>query len=421
MNLNIKINKPFLYQYHHHKEARYIYNIGGRYSAKTFETLQQNHIDALNYPGLVIAGCRKVYQTIKDTLFSDFLEVIKNSGLPEDKYKYTVSPLSITYFNGSKVIFKGMDNPEKAKGLSGVHRLILEECNEFTEMDFETLDMSIRGKKYPKKTYLMHNPLPRIPGEQYWFQKLFDPGDLTLGEPKEYYHEGLGAKVSSLKTTYQHNTYTPDGVKKRLEGYRLTNPALYKMWALGEYTEVQGAIYTNWEIVERIPEGVDFLGYGLDFGFSNDPAAVLKVWKLGSETIVIQGMIYKTGLTNRDLIAELTAKGVLGYDKIVADSAEPKSIEEIYRANFRGIRGVKKKPNYKADVINVLKGYKILVVSGDIDLQREISTYAWQQDKEGKPLPKPQDGNDHYMDCLSMFWHDYKGSSEMSFSTERLF
>jgi phage terminase large subunit len=406
--MKVIINTPFYQQYFYHIPARYVYEIGGRWSSKTFSVIQINVKEALENKGLVIAGCRKVYATIKDTLYSDFLVVMKLYGLVEGKhYRATVSPLEINFYNGSKVIFKGMDKADKAKGLSGVHRLILEEVNEFSEMDYETLDMSIRGTGYPLITYLMHNPLPIVPGESYWFQKLFDPGDLKLGVPRKFYSEGLGAEITALRTTYKHNKFVPKGVVRRLEGYKLTNPDLYKLWALGEYTQVQGAIYTNWDIVDRVPDGIELLGYGLDFGYSNDPAACLKIWG-NKDEIWIKGIIYKTGLTNRDLINELTKHGIGRYDKIVADSAEPKSIEEIFRQGFSHIKGVKKRANYKTDIINVLRGYKIHVLSGDIDLHREISTYAWQKDKNDKPLPKPQDGNDHYMDCLSMFWHEYK-------------
>ena len=414
----MQINEPFLQQYYYHTGCRYFYEVGGRWSSKTFSVLQMNVLEALNNPGLVIAGARKVYDTIKDSLYADFLLVMELERLVEGvHYKTKVSPLSIEFLNGgadkknSKVIFKGLDKPDKAKGLSGVHRLIIEECNEFQELDFETLDMSVRGQGYPLITYLMHNPVPVIPGEVYWFQKRFDPGNLKPGIPRKFFSEGLGAYVTSLKSTYMHNAFTPSPIKRRLEGYKHTNPALYKMWALGNYTEVQGVIFTNHRVVAKVPSEAEFLGYGQDFGFTIDPAALLKIYKMGHDKIVLEGKIYKTDLTNKDLIKEYKKVKVQDDDKIVADSAEPKSIEEIREAGFRGIRGVKKRPNYKADTINVLKGFEILIVEGDIDLQREISTYAWQQDKTGKPLPKPQDGNDHYMDCLTMFWYDYKNSS----------
>jgi phage terminase large subunit len=409
----MKINKCYLQQFQHH-ECRYYYEIGSRWSGKTFSVIQNNVIESINKPGLITVAARKTYASIRDSIFADYLNVLSSSNIPKGLYTATVSPLAITFSNGSKVIFKGADNPEKIKGLSGIHRLILDELNEFTEQDFETFDLSIRGRKYDHKIFMCHNPVPIVPGDQYWFQRLFDPGTLQSGKPIVHHVKGLG-DVSAMKTTYKQNAFVPDQVVSKLEGYKYTNPQLYKLWALGEYTQIQGAIYTNWDVVKSVPSGVDFWGYGLDFGFSNDPAALLKIW--GTKTdIYIEGSLYRTGLTNRDLLDEMRKIKVDAYDTIIADSAEPKSIEEIYRGGFKGIKGVKKAANYKIDTIKVIQGYKIHIIEGDINLQREISTYAYQRDKEDRQLPKPQDGNDHYMDCLTMFMRNKKGSARVSIS-----
>jgi phage terminase large subunit len=411
--MNVDINLPFYKQFIEHGEARYFYNRGGRWSGKTFSKIQENVAESLSLPGLNSVLARKTYASIKDSLFADYLVVLKSMGLQYGThYESRVSPLGIKYSNGSTVIFKGADSPEKSKGLSNVHRLLLDELNEFSQMDFEALDLSVRGSGHNHRTILCHNPVPVFPGQPLWFQELFDPGDLKPGEPKLFEVNGLGL-VSSLVTTYEHNAYCPKPTRERLEGYKHTNPSLYRLWALGEYAQIQGAIYKNWEKCDSIPDSADLLGYGLDFGFSGDPCACLAVYGTKKE-IWIKGLFYKKELTNRDIAKELESNKVSEYDKIIADSAEPKSIEELYRIGYRGIRGVKKKANYKADIIRVLQGVKINVMVGDIDLIREVSTYSWAQDKEGKQLPKPQDGNDHYMDCLSMFWHDYKGSDIMS-------
>jgi phage terminase large subunit len=410
--VNVSVNQPFLDQFTEHGKARYFYNRGGRWSGKTYAVIQLIIGEALAHPGLNIVMARKTYASIKDSLFKDTLMIIESIGLNYgEHYEKRVSPLEIRFTNGSNIIFKGADSPEKSKGLSNIHRLLLDELNEFTQMDFEALDLSVRGSGHDHRTIMCHNPIPVFPGQPLWFQELFDPGDLEPGVPRLFDREGLGL-VSSLVTTYQHNAFCPKPTRDRLEGYKHTNPDLYRLWALGQYAQIKGAIYKNWAVVQSIPDSADLLGYGLDFGFSGDPAACLAIYGTKKE-IWIQGLFYKRDLTNRDIGKELDKSGVSEYDKIVADSAEPKSIEELFRLKFRGIRGVKKRANYKADIIRVLQGVTIHVVEGDIDLQREISTYSWAQDKEGKQLPKPQDGNDHYMDCLSMFWHDYKGANEM--------
>lgn len=391
------------------QDADYYYSIGGRYSAKTYEIIQRNVLDALANPGLKVAAGRKVYASIKDTLYADFLKVCRNLGLDSRVYASTVSPMRLSFYNGSEVIFKGADDPEKTKGLSGVHRLILDELNEYTLEDFESYEMSIRGDGYKTKIYMAHNPVPTIPGARHWFQELFDPGVLVAGEPVTWTDTSLG-RVAALKTTYRQNAYCPEKVKTRLEGYRETNPNLYKLWTLGEYAEMKGVILKGWDVVPEAPDGVQLIGYGLDFGFSSDPAACVKVWG-NKDEIWVKCICYSTDLVNRELYEKLAGHGVLATDKVIADSAEPKSIEDLYRLGLRGIRGVKKRANYKAEMANILQGMRIHVVAGSTDLQRELSTWSWDEDKTGKLLPRPKDGNDHAIDALIMLLHDWRGSN----------
>lgn len=401
--------------------ARYYYSIGGRWSGKTYEVLAENITEALANPKLRITACRKTYSSIRRSLYDDFILVLSDFGLQADRdYKTTTSPLYIEFPNGSNIIFMGIDTTDKAKGISGSHRLILEELNEYTEQDFETLDMSMRGKGYPLKTYMMHNPIPIIPGAALWFQKLFDKGTLKPGQPVRYTVRGLGV-VCALKSTYKHNMFCPPAVRARLEGYKYTNPNLYELWTLGNYAKLEGVILKNWDVVAAVPEGVESWDYGLDFGFSIDPAALVHIWG-NSTDIWVKGLIYNVGYTNQKLGSRMREEGVEDYDPITADSAEPKSIEYLYsEAGFRGISGVKKKPNYKVDMANTLNSYKIHLIEGDINLQREFSMWSWARDKEGRQLPKVADGNDHYIDAMIMRMHARKGSSNMSVGDASLY
>lgn len=395
-------------------DARYYYNIGGRWGGRTFGVFDQNLVHLLQKPRLRVATMRKTYESIRRTVFDDWLEVFNQFGLePGTHYTATTSPLYIRFYNGSDIIFMGANEPQRLKGLSRVHHLILEEANEYTELDFETADNSIRGKNYPRRTYLMHNPVPRAPGMQFWFERLFSSKvNLPVGKNVVYDDPNMG-KMVLLKTTYQHNRFCPEETRRRLEGYKETNPDLYKLWTLGDYTDIQGVILSNWDVVDKEPQNVELLGYGLDFGFSVDPDALLRVWIRGKE-LWVKGLLYRRGLTNAEIGKHMRESGVQDYDTVVADSAEPKSIEELYRLNFRGIKGAKKRANYKADMANVLRGYTIHLVAGDTDLQREFSTWAWAKDKEGRDLPKPADGEDHYMDALIMLMYTTRQSVPMS-------
>lgn len=391
------INQQFFKDY-----SRYYYSLGGRWSGKTFDSLFAI-IVRLQHWQTKACLMRKVYGSIKDTLFSDCKDVLKHAGV---EFTSTVSPLGIKFKNGSEIIFKGADDPEKLKGLSSVSLVLMDEANEFTRQDFETIDQSIRGDHH-HSIYLCHNPVPKLPGSLYWFEEQFRVPTET-GVVNRYYDETLGSYVSTLRTTYKHNEYCPEHVKRRLEGYKITNPDLYKLWALGEYTDLKGAAFKNWDIIHELPEGLDDPGYGLDFGFSNDPAACVRVW-VNSSDIYIQGLIYSTGLTNVELYDTMISKGIDQYDEVIADSAEPKSIQDLYDRGLLNISGVHKKPNYKVEMVNIMQAYKIHLLDGDTDLQREFQTYSWQQDKAGNQIPKLQDGNDHYIDAVIMYCHEKLG------------
>jgi phage terminase large subunit len=385
--------------------ARYYYNLGGRWSGKTHDTAEAIFFRLLAVPGSRLCAMRKVYGSIKDTLFGDYCGILKEEGIG---FTATVSPLHITLENGSDIIFKGADSSDKVKGFSSVDMVHLDEANEFTGEDFETIDQSIRGKHQENSIFLSHNPVPMVPGSQYWFQKLFKLPEKP-GKHRRYYDEHLGSHVCTMRTTYKDNLKCPDHVKRRLEGYKITNPDLYRLWALGEYAEIAGAVFKNYDIVKEPPEGLDDPGYGLDFGFSADPAAMVKVWH-NSTDIWIKGLIYSTSLTNSELRDIIKQKGVDDYDNIVADSAEPKSIQDLYNMGLVNIEGVKKKPNYKVEVVQIMQSYKIHLIEGDTDLQREFSTYSWQKDKAGRQIPKLQDGNDHYIDAAIMYCHEKLGA-----------
>jgi phage terminase large subunit len=395
MNNEISFNPAFFKMFK--EPARYFYNIGGRYSGKTHDSIQAILFRLSVVENSRACFMRKVYGSLKDTLFQDVIEISRHIGV---EFTKTVSPLRVMFPNGSDIIFKGADDPEKLKGLSSVDIILMDEVNEFSQQDFETIDQSIRGKHQENSIYLCHNPVPRVPGSQYWFETMFrKPGN--KGEHIRYYDENLGSYVCSMRTTYQDNKKCPEHVKRRLEGYKVTNPALYKLWAKGEYTEIEGVVFSNWDIVQEIPEGLDDPGYGLDFGFSNDPAACLKIW-YNSTNIWIKGIVYSTSLTNQELYDIMKSKEIGEFDEVIADSAEPKSIKDLNNMGLHNIKGAKKRPHYKEDVVQVLQGYAIHLLDGDTDLQREFSTYSWQRDKTGKQLPKLQDGNDHYIDALIM-------------------
>jgi phage terminase large subunit len=404
MKQTVKINDLFLEQ--SDIDADITLNIGGRFSGKTYSEVQKNIINAIQSPDWRLAGFRKTYASIKESLYAEYTGIAGDIGLKKNyHYASKVSPLHIDFANGAQVIFRGADDPDKIKGLSKVHRAHMEEGSEFTESDFDTILMSLRGKGYPIRFGITTNPVPTIPGSPHWLQRRFNISDAPLNENFVYDDPALG-KICILKSNYKANAFVPKHVIDILEGYKETNPSLYKMWTLGDFTEVEGVILKNWDVVAEIPDKRLYKGIGLDFGYSADPAAAVHVWHdEPGRQLWIQPIMYHTGFTNPDIANHFKRIGIDPYSRIVADSAEPKSMEELYRLGYRKIEGAKKSAGYKGEMATVLQGYDIHIVTSeyDSDIKKELSTWAWQRDKHDNQLPKPTDGNDHLIDALVMF------------------
>jgi phage terminase large subunit len=170
--------------------------------------------------------------------------------------------------------------------------------------------------------------------------------------------------------------------------------------------------------VDDIPiESAQLIGLGLDWGFSNDPTAAIEVWK-HDNTIYLNELLYKRGLTNSDIDEELRGLGVTRTIDIVADSAEPKSIEELRRYGYR-IHPAKKGPDSILNGIDILKRYRICVTSESTNLITELRRYKWMKDVNGNLLNRPVDAYNHALDAvryvaLNMLSHRKRGQYDIS-------
>ncbi len=383
------------------KDVRYFDVYGGRRSAKSHDVTAILGATALNEPGHFIVAIRKVAATLLESIYAEMVGFCKDNALPA---KYSKDAKEVNFPSGSRFRGFGLDDPEKIKSLKGATIIVIEEATELTEEDFDTLDAGLSPTNYPGRIILLHNPMPKIPGLDYWYEKRFEnfPHELSVATVN---HE---ANAVVLRTWYKDNAFCPPETIKVLEGYKLTNPMKYKLWALGESVRVEGVVFDRVDIVDSVPEEIlhDDIGVGLDFGFSDDPAAAVRLW-VHEEEIWVKLLVYKTGLFPDMLYKELVSNGVGAYETIIADSARPDIIEDLDRRGLKGIRGVHKHSGYKEEVVNRLLGYKIHLVR-DVDLIREFSTYAWAKDRSGKPLPKLQDGDDHAIDSLIMRFREWE-------------
>jgi len=389
------------------QDVRYFIVYGGRRSGKSHDVGQILDITAASEPGHFIPLIRKVGATVKDSIYSQHTGFFNRNNIRVDQNK---TDKEIGLPNGSRFRGFGLDDEMKIRSLVGATKIEIDEANELSENEFDSLDAGLSPGNYNGQIFLLFNPIAQIPGSMHWLQRRFlqVPHELS----KAVIFDTPTGKALVLRTWYKDNAFCPEASRKVLEGYKETNPEKYKLWALGEFTKMEGCVFTKWDIVSKVPDEMIHtdIGVGLDFGFSNDPSAAGRVWvREATREIWFKELVYKTDLFNDVLYSELKNAGVTEYEEVTADCARPDIIGDLYRLGLMGIKGVQKKANYKEDVATRLQGYTIHVIEGSTNMVREISTYAWARDKNGNQMPKLQDGDDHLLDCLIMKMHEHTG------------
>jgi phage terminase large subunit len=181
-----------------------------------------------------------------------------------------------------------------------------------------------------------------------------------------------------------------------LEDLKNTNPKAYQVYTKGEYTTNDKAIF-EFELVEWLPEEAQFVAWGLDFGYANDPNALVSLWKMNGNELYILEHCYEKGMVTSEII-EMLKGAVRDREPIWADSSEPRLIEEINRAGFN-IRPVTKGKDSINFGIGVLQNYKIKIPKSCQNLINEFYSYEWEQDRFGKILDRPVDFNNHLLDA----------------------
>lgn len=347
-------------------------------------------VNMMKYPGANMLVIRKTYRTLHDSCFKELKWAIHRLQV-DAWWEAKESPLEITYKpTGQKIYFRGLDDPLKTTSITvEVGSLCwcwFEEAYEITnEDDFSVIDESIRGQvEAPlfKQITLTLNPW----SEKHWIKaRFFDSPD---------------SQVFTQTTNYLCNEWLDDADYKMFERMRLQNPRRYLVAGLGEWGIVDGLVYENWKEqafdIKAVP-GEDFAG--LDWGYSNDPAAVvIGKCDVNAKVIYIWDEIYKTGLTNSMLWKAIQDAGHAGA-KFIADSAEPKSIADM--KNFGAhIEACTKGKDSVINGIQWLQDYQIIVHPRCVNTITELSLYSWKKDKTGKSLNEPEDANNHIMDAL---------------------
>jgi len=357
---------------------------GGASSGKSYGACQKVLLKVLNEKRKVLV-VRKVGVTIKHSIWSLMLRLLSESGYL-GHCKVNKSDFEILLPNGSMFIFKGLDDEEKVKSIEGITDIIIEEATELTADEFAQLRLRLREKSAKnKQLYLMFNPVSK----RNWVYEYFFTGNAPIN-----------SKV--IQTTYHDNRFLAKEDKEELEDLKTRNPAYYRIYALGEFATLDKLIFPVTVIRIISAEEVKSLDkwIGLDFGYSNDPSAI--VWGYidqNKKTIYITGEYVRRGMLN-DEIAETMQSLGLHKDRSFADSSEPKSIEEIRRKGIN-ISAAEKGPDSVIHGIEWIKQYEIIIDSRCQKVIEEFENYTWQKDKKtGEYINKPVDTYNHTIDAI---------------------
>ena len=382
-------------------DVRYVHAYGGRNSGKSFGVSQLLTKRGLENTERKILVMRKYATSLRLSVWSR-IKLAIDEAIGLQYCQINKSNFEIFLPTGSQFFFLGADDPQKLKSLEGITDIWMEEANEFDEIDFDTLNAGLRANVNPQcQIWFSYNPIPVIPGSMHWLQEAFLQVEHKLGEI------AIHDRAAIFRSWYKNNAFCPKVVREIIEGYKTSNPELYRMWGLGEFTTLEGVVLSgNWDIVESVPKAIPLLGYGLDFGFANDPAAIIKAWKKKNE-LWLQEVLYETGLTNPELSLRMQEEGIRkAHDEIIGDNAEPKSIKELRNLGWL-VLPCKKGADYKRAAAQFLRGLKIHIIQGSTNLVKEVATWSWKRDKQRKILPIVADGNDHLVDAT--IYRTYRG------------
>ena len=402
----MKINLPDIvgkgYATYWNYKGRYRVVKGGRGSKKSTTTALWIIYNMMKYPLANTLVIRRVFNTHKDSTYTQLKwasNVLKVSHL----WKFSKSPLEATYIpTGQKILFRGLDDPMSITSITVEHGHLCwcwfeEAFQVMNEDDFNKVDMSIRGelpKGYFKQITLSFNPW----SEKHWLKKrFFDIED---------------EDVLAITTNYACNEFLGEDDKKLFKKMKINNPRRYNIEGLGNWGIAEGLIYSNFEEldfdIEEIKRRKNIKSaFGLDFGYTNDPTAfICLLVDLDNMEIFIFDEHYQKAMSNKMIVDMIKYKGY-AKERIIGDSSEPKSIDDIKKQGIYRIKGARKGKDSILNGIQYIQDFKIYVHPKCENTLIELSNYVWDT-KDGNAINKPIDDYNHLMDALRYSLEDIR-------------
>ncbi len=360
--MEINIDTTVTFEHLLDSKHRVTQHIGGTRSGKTFGILQYLIVEAIKIPQ-TITIVRRTIPSLKRTVIKDFTDILKSLGIfNEDNWNVSDRTYKL---QDSLIQFINSDDPEKLRGLKSTI-LFIDEASEIDEESYFQLSIRTEGK-----IILAYNPTV---SPYHWLRQMND--------------------CERFITTYKDNPYIPAELIKAIEDLQFTSPKKYLIYGKGEFAANEKAIY-KFDIVDDFE--AEFVAFGLDWGYSQDPTAVVAVYKNGND-LYLEEVLYERGLVMNDIITALNKKEIDKSYEIWCDSSEPRSVEELYRSGFNA-KPVKKGPDSIKFGISVLQNYNIHLLKTSQNLINEMYAYQYSTDKHGYTTDIPEGGMEHLLDA----------------------
>ena len=365
------INTSALYRQNFECAADVVVNQGGTSSGKTYAILQVLFSKAIAETCTITVVGQDI-PNLKVGALRDAIDIHNaDEAIKQQVTFYNRSDRVFTFKNGSIIEFNSYDNDQDAKSGKRDY-LFINEANGIPHNIYEQLSLRTR-----KQVYIDYNP-----DASFWVHDKLIPLQST----------------HLIISDHRHNPFLSDKIREKIEALKNNDIDLWKVYARGRTGRIEGLVLRKWFVTNEDFADKKLIGYGMDFGFSNDPSTLIEV-RMQDGELWVKELIYDTAMTNTDISNRMETLNVSKGSLIVADSSEPKSIEELRRMRWT-VDGVKKGSDSIMFGINLLKGYKINVHSSSKNLIKELEQYKWKVDRSGKSLNVPIDNYNHAIDAL---------------------
>lgn len=340
---------------------------GSSRSSKTYNTLIWLISYCVEHPKTRVSIVRASLPSIKGSVYQDFIEITNrveiNGILNKGNFTYT-------FPNGSWVEFFSTDSEQKLRGRKR-DVLFVNEANELHYIAWQQLIM-----RTTRFAIIDYNPSF---SDDHWICKL-------NSDPRTYH----------FISTYKDNPFLEQTIIDEIESLKWKNPSLWRIYGLGLQAIVEGLVFSNTEQIDHFPTNIERTYIGVDYGYSNDPTAIVRV-AFSKDRIFVDEIAYNTQLLTSDIIEIL--KNNCRTEEIISESADPRLVQEIYRARLN-IKPVHKYGGSIQAGITKMLEYKICITKRSANVWKEFKNYTWAQDKEGKWLNTPIDKFNHAIDAI---------------------